>query len=139
MIANANVTKIVEAPSDKVWQAIKSIGGLDRWFPVITTCQIEGEGIGAIQILGLTGGGELRDRIVEIADTERRLRYKRFQSPFPVKTTLAPSKFEMLAVNDLRFLGPFEIDVDADKKDEVVGFLESALSDGIDGLEQDVR
>jgi carbon monoxide dehydrogenase subunit G len=80
MIANANVKKIIAAPSNQVWQAIRSVGRLDRWFPVIESCHVEGEGVGAIRILGLAGGGEMRDKIVEIDDTKYRLRYERFQS-----------------------------------------------------------
>ena len=75
MRATTNVTKIVDAPVEKVWLAIRSIDGLDRWFPIIDSCRVEGEGVDAIRILGLVGGGYMRDRILEIAEAQRRFRY----------------------------------------------------------------
>jgi hypothetical protein len=44
--------------------------GLDRWFPVIESCRVEGQGVGAIGILGLGNSGEMRDRIEEIDDQD---------------------------------------------------------------------
>jgi hypothetical protein len=46
-----NVTKTIASPSDQVWAAISSIGGLDRWFPIISSCRVEG--VGAIRMLTL--------------------------------------------------------------------------------------
>ncbi|MFY9629172.1 MAG: SRPBCC family protein [Methylocystis sp.] len=69
----------------KVWVAIEDIGGLDRWFPIIDACRVEGEGEGALQMMTLAGGaGEMCDRIIEVAPRERRLRYHRTHLPFPI-------------------------------------------------------
>lgn len=65
--------------------AIEDIGGLDRWFPIIDACRVEGEGEGALQMMTLAGGaGEMCDRIIEVAPRERRLRYHRTHLPFPI-------------------------------------------------------
>jgi uncharacterized protein YndB with AHSA1/START domain len=53
MIENISIVKTVDAPRDKVWAAIRNIGGLYRWFPIIASCRVEGEGVGAIRFLGL--------------------------------------------------------------------------------------
>jgi hypothetical protein len=45
----------------------------------------------------------------------------------------------MLATDDPRYLGPFNSMRAPAKKDELVGFLESAVSDRIDGPERDLR
>jgi hypothetical protein len=35
------VRKMINAgPLTKVWAAISGIGGLDRWFPIITSCRV---------------------------------------------------------------------------------------------------
>jgi hypothetical protein len=67
MLSNANVTKILDAPNDKFSAAIKSFDGFDRWFPIIISCHVEGAGVDAVRILGLAGGSEMRDRILEIS------------------------------------------------------------------------
>jgi hypothetical protein len=119
--------------------AIRSIDGLDRWFPIIDSCRVEGEGVDAIRILGLVGGGYMRDRILEIAEAQRRFRYERFELPFPVENYLGT--VEVLERADLRsdVIWSIEFDVADDEKDELVAFIESALSDGVDGLERELR
>lgn len=139
MIGTATVTKIIDAPSDKVWAAIRSIGGLDRWFPVINSCRVEGEGVGAVRILGLADGGEMRDRLLEIDDAERRVRYQRFQSPFPVESYIGTVEVREKLDRRSEVSWNVQIEVAADKVDDLAAFLETALSDGIDGLERDIR
>jgi hypothetical protein len=138
MLATVNVTKIVDAPVEKVWSAIRSIGGLDRWFPIIESCQVDGQGVGAIRILGLVGGGEMRDKIVEIADAERRLRYERFELPFPVENYRGMVEARGRADHRSEIVWGIQFEVAAEKRSELVSLIEGAVSDGIDGLEQEL-
>ena len=138
MLATANVTKIVDAPVEKVWLAIRSIGGLDRWFPMMDSCRVEGQGVGAIRTLCLVGGGEMRDRIGEIADAERRFRYERFELPLPVENYQGTVEARGRADHRSEIFWGIQFEVAAEKRDELVAFIEAALSDGIDGLEQEL-
>jgi len=152
MIEIANVTKTIAAPSDRVWGAIRSIGGLDRWFPIIETCRVEGEAVGAIRILGLVGGGEMRDRIVEISDVDRRLRYDRYESPIPVEEYLgvvevlgAPGDSSKVNWTVRMVTSPErekllqDVLVSVFKTESLTAAIEGALSAGIDGLERELR
>ncbi len=139
MIATAKATKIVDAPGEKVWSAIKSIGGLDRWFPIIASCRVEGAGAGAIRILGLVDGGEMRDRVLEIADAERRFRYDRFELPFPVENYQGTVEVRERSDQRSDVVWRTQFEVAADKKDALVALIENALSDGLDGLERELR
>ncbi len=138
MIANADVTKILDTPSDKVWAAIKSIGGLDRWFPIIAACRVEGAGVGAIRVPGLEGGGEMRDRILEISDSERRLRYDRFSLPFPVEKYFGTVEVRDAGPGQSELSWSIQMDADASKKDAIAGLIEIAISDGIGGLAREL-
>ncbi len=138
MLATANVTKIVDAPVEKVWLAIRSIDGLDRWFPIIDSCRVDGQGVGAIRTVGLVGGGEMRDRVVEIADAERRFRYERFELPFPVENYRGIVEARGRADHRSEIVWGIQFEVAAEKRDELVAFIEGAISDGIDGLEQEL-
>ncbi|HYE36459.1 SRPBCC family protein [Methylocaldum sp.] len=139
MIEKLNVTKTIDVPGDKVWAAISGIGGLDRWFPVIASCRVEGEGVGAIRVLGLGDGGEIRDRIEEIDHQTRRFRYVRTDSPFPVTKYLGTVDVRDADGDKSEVSWTVEIDVAADARDELTRFLKSALSAGISGIEQDLR
>ena len=138
MNATATAAKTVDAPSDRVWDAIRSIGGLDRWFPVINSCRVEGRGVGAVWIMDLGDGGEIRDRVIEVDDARHRFRYDRFISPFPVASYIGT-----VTVRDeggrSDVVWQVEIEVAPEQKDGLVAFLEKALSDGVDGLERELR
>jgi carbon monoxide dehydrogenase subunit G len=139
MLEKINVTKTINVPGDKVWRAISGIGGLDRWFPVIASCRVEGEGVGAIRVLGLADGGEIKDRVEEIDHQERRFRYVRTVSPFPVTKYVGTVEVRDADGGGSEVSWTVEIDVAAEARGELAGFLKDALSAGISGIEQDLR
>src|SRR5262245_3591228 len=63
--------------------AINRIGRLDVWFPTITACRVDGNGVGAHRYMTSTRGADIIDRIVAIDPARRRLTYQRVKSPFP--------------------------------------------------------
>jgi uncharacterized protein YndB with AHSA1/START domain len=63
MNATVNVTKRLDASAEEVWAAIAGVGGLHRWFPIISACRVEGSSVGASRIMTLTSGEEMRDRM----------------------------------------------------------------------------
>jgi hypothetical protein len=139
MIENVNVTKKINVPTDKVWSAISGIGGLDRWFPVIARCSVEGDGVGAIRTLELVSGGEIRDRIDAINSEARRFVYNRIVHPFPVSKYIGTVEVRDADNRQAEVSWSLEIDVEAEVREETTTFLQKALSDGISGIEQDLR
>lgn len=138
MIETLNVTKTMAVPADQAWQAIAQINGLDHWFPVIVDCTVTGNGVGATRILTLSTGEKITDRIEAIDHHGRRFRYNRIESPFPVSRYLGTVDICQLGPDSSEIVWTLEIDVDNEKRDELVGFLKQTLSDGIDGLERDL-
>ena len=78
------ITRKMTVSAARTWKAIEGIGGLDVWFPSITSCTIEGSGIGAIRRMDSVRGGKIVDRIIDIQQAEMRLVYQRIESPFAV-------------------------------------------------------
>lgn len=79
------IVKKLNVPADVVWAAIRKIGRLNVWFPIIETCRVEGEGAGALRYMTIAnGGGDIKDTIVEIDNFNMKLVYLRPISPFPV-------------------------------------------------------
>ena len=138
MVENIAVVRVVDAPSDKVWAAIRAIGGLDRWFPVISSCRVEGEGVDAIRILSLADGGEMRDRIEEINDQARRFRYLRIEHPFPVSFYEGTVTVRDAGNGNSEVTWAVETDVAEKAREEFIPMISAALSDGIAGLEREL-
>lgn len=139
MMTKQPITKKLNVPVDVIWKAIREIGRLDVWFPIIATCQVYGEGVGAERHMILTGGGEIRDFVEEIDDGNRKLVYLRPVSPFPV--TYYKGTVEVFESYDGLGVVGWTIDFESKPEDaaSVAELVRSAISDGIDGMEKDLR
>lgn len=139
MGATVNITKRIDAPADKVWTAIAGIGGLDRWFPIISACRIEGEGVGATRIMTLADGAEMRDRIVEIDADARRLRYERPAHPFPVTDYRGVVEVDDDGEDSAVLCWTVRFEVDEAHRDGMLKLIETAISEGVDGLRAELE
>ncbi len=134
------ITKKLNVPADVVWDAIRKIGRLDVWFPIIETCRVEGEGAGALRYMTIAGGGgDIKDTIEEIDDANRRLVYLRPVSPFPV--TYYKGTVEVFKSYDGLAIVVWTIDFESQPEDAaaVAELVHGAISAGIDGMEKDLQ
>ena len=139
MMTKQSITKKLNVPVDAVWNAIRNIGRLDVWFPIIETCRVEGKGQGALRYMTIAnGGGEITDTIEEIDDINFRLVYLRPISPFPV--TYYKGTVEVFKSYDGLGIVVWTIDFESKLEDavSVAELVHSAISAGIDGMEQDL-
>ena len=139
MTTKQPITKKLNVRADVVWEAIRKIGRLDVWFPIIETCRVEGEGQGALRYMTLAGGGEIKDIIEEIDDINMRLVYLRPVSPFPV--TYYKGTVEVFKSYDGLGVVAWTIDFESQPEDaaSVAELVRGAISDGIDGMEKDLQ
>ncbi len=139
MAEKVNVTKQINVPSAKVWDAISAIDGLDRWFPIIKTCTVEGTGVGAKRVCGLGDGAEMHERIEEINHDAKRFRYAITDSPLPISNHMGTVEISDADDGGSVVSWTAEFDVVAEARDEIVSMLNGAFSDGISGLEKDLQ
>ncbi len=139
MLTKQPITKKLNVPADVVWGAIRKIGRLDVWFPIIETCRVEGKGPGALRYMTVAGGGEIKDTIEEIDDINMRLIYLRPLSPFPV--THYKGTVEVFKSYDGLGVVVWTIDFESQPEDaiSVAELVRGAISDGIDGMEKDLQ
>ncbi len=133
------IDKKLAVPSEKAWAAITAIGGLDRWFPIIEACRVEGEGEGAIRVLTLRSGGEMRDVITKIDPGAKLLRYHRTHLPFPVSDYFGAVEIRADGAEKSRLTWTVEFEVGPEHRDEIAALIKSAISDGVDGMERQLR
>ena len=138
MMTKQAITKKINVPAEKVWEAISNIGRLDVWFPIIETCTVEGSGAGAKRNMSLVnGGGDIKDIIKEIDHKNMRLVYLRSVSPFPV--TSYTGTVEVFKSYDGLGIVVWTIDFESKPEDSssVAEIVLGAISAGIDGMEKD--
>lgn len=139
MPTKQSITKKLNIPTDKAWEAISEIGKLDLWFPIIATCKVEGDGAGAHRYMTLEGGGEITDHLEEIDTTKKQLTYLRVKSPFPVTyykgTVEVFNSFDSMAV----IVWTIDFESDPENIEPMSELIKEAISAGIDGMEKDLQ
>ena len=132
------ITKKLNVPTAQVWNAIRDIGRLDVWFPIIASCRVDGAGVGAHRYMGLEEGGEITDLIEEICDVKKRFIYLRTESPFPV--THYRGTVEVFDSYDGQAIVVWTIDFESapEASAPVADLVRNAIGDGIDGMEKDL-
>jgi hypothetical protein len=133
------ITKKLNVPAEKVWDAIAKIGRLDVWFPFIETCRVEGYGPGALRYMTIAdNGGDIKDTIEEIDSKNKKLVYLRPVSPFPV--TYYRGTVEVFKCYDGNGLVAWTIDFESKPEDSasVSEIVLGAIGAGIDGMEKDL-
>lgn len=143
MFEQVQVTKTLNAECDKVWAAISGIGGLERWFPVIAACRVTAAGVGALREMALHDGGRIVDRVEAIDHAQRCFQYRRIEHPFPVSDYLGTVTVRDVGDGKTELSWTVDADLHADiapaDRGNFLGFVRSALSDGIDGIERDLQ
>lgn len=133
------ITKKFAVPVEDVWDAVKGIGRLDVWFPIIETCHVAGDGVGAVRTMTIVdGGGEIRDTIEEIDTANKRLVYLRPVSPFPV--TFYRGTVEVFRSYDGYGVVCWTIDFQSTPEDKVsvATLVRDAIAAGLAGMEADL-
>lgn len=139
MLTKQPITKKLNVPAEKAWDAISKIGRLDVWFPFIESCRVEGDGPGALRFMTVANnGGDIKDTIEEIDHARMRLVYLRPVSPFPV--THYKGVVEVFKSYDGLAVVTWTIDFESGPEDSasVANIVKTAISAGIDGMEQDL-
>lgn len=63
-MTTVKVTETIEAPAAAVWAALSDFGGI-RPGGMIERCDVEGDGVGMVRTLTLSGGGKVVERLDE--------------------------------------------------------------------------
>ncbi|WP_433869541.1 SRPBCC family protein [Saccharopolyspora sp. CA-218241] len=143
-MARSYASAVVDAPVEQVWELVRDFDGLPRWHPAIERSEIEGGGpadrIGAVRRLALSGGGEVRERLVALDDTARSTSYEFVTSPFPVRRYRATLRVAEDTAGGRSFV-EWCADYDADAADEAEldrTFATGVFAAGLAGLQSHV-
>lgn len=139
MYTKQAITKKLNVPSEKVWDAVSKIGRLDVWFPIIETCKVVGNGPGAIRYMTVAdGGGDIKDTIEEVDFKNMRLIYLRPISPFPV--TRYKGTVEVFKSYDGLGVVVWTVEFESKPEDSasLAELVKGAIGAGIDGMEKDL-
>lgn len=70
------------ASPEKLWSLVRDFGGLDQIMDGIDSCEMEGEGVGAVRRIGM-GGGTVVESLDAFDEDARTLTYSIMEAPLP--------------------------------------------------------
>lgn len=81
------ITKTLNASAESVWKIIGPGTGVDKWFPMIKSCEMHGSGEGATRTCAMETG-RLVERIETSDDQNMVFQYSFLEQPMPVSSLI---------------------------------------------------
>lgn len=81
-------TIAIAAPAAAVWKQVREFGALDTWLPAVSASEIvvgENNVVGAVRLLTLPDGGQVREELLAHDDEARSVSYSILEAPLPVE------------------------------------------------------
>jgi pimeloyl-ACP methyl ester carboxylesterase len=99
-MSEVEVVEEIAAPAAKVWELMRDFGGLTKWASAIESCEVEGQGVGAVRTLGMPGGLSLKERLEAFDDAGRTFSYAIIgDNPLPLRDYLSVVKITEKGAN----------------------------------------
>lgn len=136
-MTKANVNEKVNAPADKVWNVLGDFGGVDVG-GMIESCDVEGDGVGAVRTIKLAGGaGQVVERLEAYDPASKTFTYAIINDdcPLPVANYSATVKIEDNGDDTctVDWTGSFE---PKGEEGQVVEMIKGIYTGGIEGARQ---
>lgn len=87
-MSQIRIEEEIAAPAERVWELLGAFGGLEKWAPGVTSCVVEGDGVGATRRVA-AGGMTIVERLESRDPAARRFSYSIAEGPIPVEKYLA--------------------------------------------------
>lgn len=78
----------IAASPESLWRAIKGFSSVADWNPMVQAVRAEGDDVGSLRQIEVAGAGRFVERLDELDDGERVIRYSILESPLPVDDCL---------------------------------------------------
>lgn len=125
------VEKTIRADAKAVWKTISMKSGVDKWFPAISTCRLDGDQ----RFCTMAGGGDLVETIHAVDEATRTLTYSVDQHPLPVGPVKNQFRVADAGQGQSRITWSATLDGDEAAIAQVRPMLEGLYNQGIDALE----
>lgn len=130
---------IIDAPLDKVWEAVRAFDGVVEWNPAVTSVTMEtgsATAVGSIRHLDIVDGTVFRETLLAHSDIAHFYTYDIIESPLPCRNYISTHSFVPITDGN-KTLGIWEstFDCDAAHEDELRDIVgEKIYRDGMRGL-----
>jgi uncharacterized protein YndB with AHSA1/START domain len=130
-----SVVQRIPVPAQAVWSVVRTGADMDRWFPPVTACRVEGEGVGARRLC-VVNGHELLEAIETVDDDTRIFQYRILkQDMMPTRNMLGTFHVSAVTPVESQILWLINFDLDDEGAWPVIKeSIEGMYQAGIAGL-----
>ena len=93
----------INAPSDKVWDTLKSFSFVEKYLPIVQKTEVEGTGVGATRVctIALPDGstGKLFEKIENLDESQKTISISLIEGPLPTTDAIFTTKVNALDGN----------------------------------------
>jgi hypothetical protein len=101
------ISSVIDAPAERVWNAVRDFNGLPTWHPLIAESRIEGsdpsDKVGCIRNFTTKDGGRIREQLLALSDWDYSCSYSILESPMGVENYIATLKLTPITDGDRAF------------------------------------
>jgi hypothetical protein len=136
-MGHARVEDEIAGSAAAVWNLVRDFGGIDRWNDGLTSCEVDGEGIGAVRTIKL-GDVTIRERLEKLDEARRTLSYAIIEGPVPAKNYLATMELSESAPARTRIVWSSTFEPAGATEEQLAQLFEGIYRQGIEGLRKAV-
>jgi len=139
-MAKIQVSSVIAAPVDRVWDHIRDFNSLPKWFPGVIDSHIEAGAVpnqpGCVRNFGLEGGVRIREQMLTISDQSHECKYKMIECPLPIANYVATVRLSPSDGNGTLVDINSQFDSPPAQEKEMVGLLTSTYQGAFELLKK---
>jgi hypothetical protein len=136
-MGKARVEDEIAGKIDAVWALVRDFGGINRWNEGMTSCVLDGEGIGAVRTIKL-GDLTIRERLEKLDEAKKTLCYAIIEAPVPATNYLATMELSESGPASTRIVWSSTFEPAGATEEQLVQLFETIYRQGIEGLRKAV-
>ncbi len=137
-MSHVEVVDEVRASADAVWELVRDFGGITKW-STIESCEVEGEGIGAVRTLGIGGGASIRERLESFDQGSRSFSYSIIDGPLPLENYLSTFQVSERGADRCQIEWGSSFDPVGASEEQVAGILRGVYEGGIAAIKKNLE
>lgn len=133
-MTTVSVTKQINVPAKKAWEALSSFRGIENYSPIASSTT-SGAGKGATRTCVMPDGAEINEVLNFVEDDNMEMQYKITDGPFPITNYVSDVKVSEVTATSSTITWECEFDAASEAEEEMKGLFGGFYNVIIENLE----
>ncbi|MFN2322750.1 MAG: SRPBCC family protein [Trueperaceae bacterium] len=135
-MVETHVERTLEVSAQRVWDVLRSFGGIESYLPMIARSEVRGSGAGAVRMCTTQDGGRIEERLESLDDAAMRLVYTIVDGPMPIEDYHSTMRVEPAGDDRCTVSWSCTFEAAPEAAAELRGLFTGVYTDGLAGLEK---